>query len=108
MEHQVVGLYGAHRLSLWGKVGKTDGVVLDNSALNELDFRRQAGFVSGGEVDEHVSAPRHQSARSSGQLLHQLGVAAGTADAVQAPETRQEMCIRDSYTTVTVTGCIST
>ena len=89
VEHQVVGLHGAHRFPLGGEVGKADGAVLLDGTLDQLDFGRQAGLVPGGEVNEHVSAARHQSARPGGQLFHQKGVAPGAADAVQASEARQ-------------------
>ena len=90
MEHQVAGLHGALRLPLGGEIGKADGTVLLNGTLNEFDFGRQAGLVPGGEVDEHVGAAGHQAACPGGQFFHQLGVAPGAADAVQAPEACQD------------------
>ena len=89
VEHQIAGLHRAHRFPFGGEVGKADGAVLLDGALDQLDLGRQAGLVPGGEVNEHVCPARHQSARPGGQLLHQLGVAPGTADAVQAPKPRQ-------------------
>ena len=86
VEHQIAGLHRAHRLPLGGEVGKVDGAVLLDSALDALDLGRQTGLVPGGEVDEHVGPTGYQSARPGGQLLHQLGVAPGAADAVQAPK----------------------
>ena len=89
MEHQVEGLHSAHRFPFGGEVGETDGAVLLDGPLDELDFWRQAGLVPGGEVDEHMSAAGYQSACPGGQLFHQLCVAPGAADAVQTPETCQ-------------------
>ena len=47
-------------------------------------------FIPRGEVDEHVGAAGHQAACPGGQFFHQLGVAPGAADAVQAPEACQD------------------
>ena len=64
--------------------------MLLHGLLDALNFGRQAGFVPGRKVDEHMGAAWHQSACSGGQLFHQLGIAPGAADAVQAPEAGQD------------------
>ena len=45
--------------------------------------------IPGGQVDEQVGDAGHQRARPGTQLFHQLGVAAGAADAVQTAQPRQ-------------------
>ena len=90
MEHQIVRLHRPHRLLFGREVPKADGVVLLYGTLNELNFGRQSGLVPRGEVDEHMGAAGHQPACSGGQLVHQLGVAPGAADTVQAPQPRQD------------------
>ena len=90
MKNQAVWFDCAHRFLLRGEVGKADGAVLLDSPLDELNFRRQAGPVPGGEVNEHVGAAGHQPARPGGQLFHQLRIAPGSADTVQAPQSRQD------------------
>ena len=64
--------------------------MLLDGPLDQLDLWRQAGFVPGGQVNEHVGAAAYQPARSGGQLLHQLGIAPGAADAVQTLQSRQD------------------
>lgn len=86
----MAGLHRAHRLPFGGEVGKADGAVLLDGVLDQLDLGRQAGLVPVGEVDEHVGPAGHQPARPGGQLFHQLGVAPGAADAVQASESCQD------------------
>ena len=54
--------------------------------MNGFDFRGQAGLVPGGEVDQDVGIP---AAAPSRELFHQLGIAPGAADAVQARQPGQ-------------------
>jgi hypothetical protein len=60
------------------------------------DLGRQAGLVPGGEVDSIWAPPITSPPVPAEQLLHQLRVAPGAADAVQAPEPRQMACISGS------------
>ena len=58
--------------------------------LDDLDLGRQGGLGPGGQVNEQVRTTGDQGARPGGELLHQLGIPPGAADAVQAPQPCQD------------------
>ena len=83
MEHQIVRLDLPPALPLGRKVVKADDQPCLNGVLDQLDFRRQGLLIPGGEVDEEGRPGADHIAVPGGQLLHQLGIAVGTADTVQ-------------------------
>ena len=90
MKEQAVWLRLPLALPFGGKVGEADGPPRLDGGADGLNLGGQAGLVPGGQVDEHVGPAGYQPPRPRRQLLHELGIAPGAADAVQAAQTRQD------------------
>ena len=62
----------------------------EDRTVQQFDLRGKGIFLPGGQIDQYMRVSGKQVGCAYGEFFHQLEIAVGPADAVQAPQSGQD------------------